>query len=491
MHGKSPRHACYSRRPQGLTIVTRTKMHPRLFVGCVLVLSGAGAWVSGELVKEHAGRWSSGQAPTGLFERVCKATHGTGFNCATTVRGPWGMIKIPIPVPSRASVIGVHTVFMPVAFLGLGYFVFMGVWFAFIGRPRLFGYRWHGLPLGVGLCGLAVSLFYVGLMATGSAPWCVWCLAIHGINFLIVLTIWRLGAGRRLPELAPDVAGLGLEPEKIARAMTTFREATTAVAFSLVLISGLWAYRREHLVFRNELRSLLPYKAVVTSLQENPAFLLREFHAQPQQDIPLRSGEQSDSTQPQLAVFTDFECPACYCNSLTIRNKNTEAFKGKLTVMVRHYPLDNECNANVKTELHPNACEAAYAAEAARLQGGDGAFRKMYALLFENRKMLGNKLYRKLAGQIGLDTDRFQADMEGDVVRRIVQSDINLAEELSVTGTPTMLLNGRRIPKLCQVPVFWEAFAEEWNRSAQHRLGADNGNRNVLAATHAIANRRE
>ena len=462
-----------------------------MLLACVLVLSGAGAWVSGELVKEHAGRRISGGVRIGLFARVCEAAHGEGLNCASAARGAWSTLKIPIPVSSSDLTIGVHTVFMPVAFLGLGYFVFMAVWFVFIGRPRLFGYWWHLLPMGVGLCGLALSLFYLGVMATGSAPWCVWCLAVHVINLLMVLAIWRLGVGRRLPEWAPGVARLGRERVQIARATTTFREATTAIAFSLVLISGLWAYRRETLVFRNGLRPLLRYKHVVTSLQQDPEFLLREFHAQPQHEIPLRSGEPGDIGQAQLALFTDFECHTCYINAVAVREKIIGAFAGDLTVLVRHYPLDSACNPNVHEALRPNACQAAYAAEAARLQGGDKAFGQMYALLFKNRKALGHELYRDLAAQIGLDADRLEDDMKSDLVRRIVQSDIRLAENLGVTRTPTMLLNGRHIPKLCHVPVFWKAFADKWTRSAQLEVGAGSGTRDVFAASEAVSSRQE
>ncbi|MEE9266807.1 MAG: DsbA family protein, partial [Gammaproteobacteria bacterium] len=427
----------------------------RFLVIGVLALSCAGAWISGQFVKEHAGRWSSGGVRVGLFARVCEATHGAGFDCAATAKGPWNQIKIPIPIPSHDLSIGVHTVFMPVAFTGLAYFTFMGVWFAFIGRPRVYGYRWNRVPLGVGLCGMAVSLFYLGVMAIGSAPWCVWCLAVHAINVLLVLAIRRLGAGWRSPELAPAVAGSDHTPEQIARATITFREATTAIAFSLILIAGLWAYRREHLAFRRERRTLMPYKHVVASLQKDPAFLLREYHAQPQHAIPLRLGEPTGNDQPQLTVFTDFECPACYCNALVVQKQIAGAFKGQLSLLVRHYPLSSACNERVKKELHPNACEAAYAAEAARVQGGEKAFRQMYDLLFKNRKTLRKAVYRDLAYQIGIDADRLARAMDSEAVRGIVQSDIRLAKELGVSGTPTMFLNGRRIPELCQVPVFW------------------------------------
>ena len=138
--------------------MTARKRHHVMLLGCILALSAAGAWISGQLVKQHAGVWSSKGAVPGLFGRVCEATAGAGFDCTGAIRGPWGMIKFPLPVPSLDSVIGVHTVFVPVAFLGLGYFVFMGVWFAFIGRPRLYGYRWHRVPLGVALCGLVSGL---------------------------------------------------------------------------------------------------------------------------------------------------------------------------------------------------------------------------------------------------------------------------------------------------------------------------------------------
>jgi predicted DsbA family dithiol-disulfide isomerase len=239
------------------------------------------------------------------------------------------------------------------------------------------------------------------------------------------------------------------------------------------------------------LDKLLLYKTLVTSLRDDPEFLLREYHAQPQHEIPLRHGEPMGDEQPQLAVFTDFECPACYCNLLAVRKQIAEAFDGQLGVLVRHYPLCNTCNGNVRDQPHPNACEAAYAAEAARLQGGDGAFWQMYDLLFQNRKELSRELYRSLAVKMGLDADRLLGDMDGDTVRRIVESDISLASELGVTGTPTMFLNGRRVTELCRGPVFWEAIAEDWSSSPNAARDAGVGIRGALAASDGRRNHPE
>lgn len=472
------------------TIMNRHRCSLAIRVGSILLFCALGTWISGQMLIEHAGRWTVGDRGGDLFSRVCKATEGLGldFECVAANNGPWSMIKIPILIPLRTLSIGVHTVHMPVAFLALAYFVFMGVWFAFLGRPRVYGYRWHLVPVWVALCGTAVSLFYVGLMATGSAPWCVWCLVIHAINLLMVLAIWGLGASARRTASITTVSMSDWRPEQIAQATLTFREVRTVIAFSLILILGLWAYRREILSYRRELRSLMPYKQVVTSLQRDWGFLPREFYAQLQHGIPKHLGEPIDNDHPCLTVFTDFECPACNCDSLAVRNQIPEKLFDRMNLQIRHFPLSNLCNTNVDEKNHATACDAAYAAEAARLQGGEEVFWKMYDQLFKNSRRLSKEVYRVLAVRFGLDADRLLRDMESEAVRDIVQSDIELAKELGVTRTPVMFLNGRRIPKLCRVPVFWEAFAETWISLQQDRTAAGDVSSDSLAANNAATN---
>ena len=455
--------------------MSRSKHCPAIVVAWVLALSGTGAWISGQLVKQHADMWGSAGTTTGFFARICQATERAGFSCAGAMKGRWSQITVPMPLPSRDLTLGVRRVVVPVAFLGLAYFVFMAVWFAFVGRPRPYGYRWHRVPLAAGSCGAAVSLFYLGAVALRFAPACVWCLGVHAINFLMVYAIWRLRPGTHLSGTADRRVSASSSPEEAVRMTLTSRQATSAIAFSLILIAGLWQYRSAHLAFGQQLNKLLPYKSLVTSLQNDSEFLLREHFAQQQREIPPRSGALVAAGRPKLVVFTDFECAECYCNSLAVRRQVTEAFDGQLIVLTRHYPLCSDCNDSVGEKLHQNACEAAYAAEAARLQGGDTAFWQMHDLLFNNREKLGKELYRKLALQIGLDAVLLLSDMEGEEVRQIVESDIELAEELGVTGTPTMFLNGRRVTELCRGPVFWKAFAEAWTSSRGHAQGSVTG----------------
>ena len=91
----------------------------------------------------------------------------------------------------------------------------------------------------------------------------------------------------------------------------------------------------------------------------------------------------------------------------------------------------------------------------------EDAFWKMYELLLENRKKLHRSLYEELAVEIGLDRSTFLAELNGEAVRDIVAADIALSRKLGVKGTPTMFLNGRRIPELLQGPVFWKAVVNQ------------------------------
>ena len=98
------------------------------------------------------------------------------------------------------------------------------------------------------------------------------------------------------------------------------RQAVRAVAFALILIAGLWSYRHEALAMGTRLRALQPYRELVSSLRNDPDFLLREHYAQPQQRIPRRDGHAADDLPP-LVVFTDFECSVYYCEEQRLRRQ--------------------------------------------------------------------------------------------------------------------------------------------------------------------------
>ena len=137
-----------------------------------------------------------------------------------------------------------------------------------------------------------------------------------------------------------------------------------------------------------------------------------------------------------LEEFGDFECMPC--SHLFPILKTTKANDGeRLSVTFRHYPLSK----------HTHALDGARAAEAAGLQG---RFWEMHDALYEHRLAWLNAAdtraaLRSLALKLGLDADRFQKDMDSDVVAKRIAADRERALSLDSNRTPTIFINGDRM----------------------------------------------
>ncbi|MGW6551149.1 DsbA family protein [Streptomyces sp. NPDC055051] len=100
--------------------------------------------------------------------------------------------------------------------------------------------------------------------------------------------------------------------------------------------------------------------------------------------------------------------------------------------MWRHLPL---------TDVHVHAQLAAEAAEAAALQGRHW---EMHDLLIGHRTALNIEDLCAYAARVGLDTGRFERDLEDRRGAVPVAEDVESADLSSVAGTPTFFVNGRR-----------------------------------------------
>ncbi|UCD75380.1 MAG: DsbA family protein [Phycisphaerales bacterium] len=427
----------------------------RLRIIIVFFLCAAGALISWQLLHQSLGHSSGGGQP-GFLARICGAANASGLACDPALDSKWSRLTVPLPLLSSEHFPAVRKVRIPVAFLGASYFVLLAVWFGTLGGPRAAARGVMRLPLHAANCGLVASVFYSGLMATGAAPPCIWCVLVHLINLAVVVGTWGMF---RDPERKAVTATAGTP--QVTPTAIPLKQILTSLALAMVIIAAIGVHYRQERLHVRQLRALRPYRAMVATLQHDPDFLLREFSTQRQYDIPPRTDEPGQHGRALLVVFTDYECRSCYCDDRALREEVIPLVGDRIEVAVRHYPLCAECNTAVTGSMHANACDAAFAAEAARLLGGAGAFERMHCLLFEHQAELKPELYDELAVEAGLDPDAFRRAMQSEQVRQVVRDDIALAEELGVNGTPTLFLDGRRVPHLCRTPVFWRAFAQD------------------------------
>jgi protein-disulfide isomerase len=98
-------------------------------------------------------------------------------------------------------------------------------------------------------------------------------------------------------------------------------------------------------------------------------------------------------------------------------------------IVWKHLPLD----------IHPKAPAAHAAAEAA---GRQGKFWEMHDLIFANQQALAPEKYVEYAQQLGLNVDKFKADVAAADVKKRVDDDAKEAASLGITSTPAFLING-------------------------------------------------
>jgi protein-disulfide isomerase len=135
-----------------------------------------------------------------------------------------------------------------------------------------------------------------------------------------------------------------------------------------------------------------------------------------------------------IVVISDFQCP--YCKRVVPTLKQLEKdYEGKARFVFKHNPLP----------MHPLAPAAASAAEAARAQGGDAKFWAMHDQLFEQSPALEQAGLEAAARKLGLDVEKFKADLAAGAGKDRVAKDQALASALGATGTPAFFINGKKL----------------------------------------------
>ncbi|WP_417915430.1 DsbA family protein [Candidatus Electronema sp. JM] len=141
----------------------------------------------------------------------------------------------------------------------------------------------------------------------------------------------------------------------------------------------------------------------------------------------------NENAPVSLVVFSDFQCP--FCSKVhpileEVMKKNAD----KVKIVFKHMPLN----------MHAQAEPAAKAAIAAQEQG---KFWEMHDALFAaaNNGGLSTEAIEKAATAIGLNMEKFKADLNSPATQEKLSKDMSAARLAEVNGTPTLFVNGRRV----------------------------------------------
>ena len=173
-------------------------------------------------------------------------------------------------------------------------------------------------------------------------------------------------------------------------------------------------------------------------------------------DAPSKGSPSAPLT---IVEFSDFQCPACghaFKDLHELTRTRTD-----IRLVFRHFPLDSSCNEAMPRALHPDACQAAIAAECA---GRQSRFWEYHDLLFANQRTLDRDSLFRYAREVGVDIAAFRTCLDDPATKSRIADDVRAGIAAGVESTPTLFINGRRVDGALEPPYYDYALALERER---------------------------
>jgi protein-disulfide isomerase/uncharacterized membrane protein len=352
---------------------------------------------------------------------------GPQSDCEALERTPWGTVP------------GIS---WPVSFVGLAYFFALLIGWMVADRKVPAAGRWLLRAGGV------ASLLFIGAMLV-YRKFCPYCIGAHAANLAMVALVeretWRTS---RRPRPGGGVSSWG--------AMGRIAGSTLGAFLIVSMALGLADAR-----FRQKART-----SAEADRRESTERILAQTQAQasspPTSALAPLSGTPADmwgsagftgryrlgpKTSPiRIVMLTDYQC--IDCRKIEREVGEILASRNDVAVSIKHFPMCMEaapgipCNRFAKQTLHPNACRAARAAEAAGILKGDPGFWEMHRWLFSVGGDFTDAQLEAGLRRLGYDPASFLPVMRGEETLRRVRSDCEEGGALGLYYTPMIFVNG-------------------------------------------------
>lgn len=296
------------------------------------------------------------------------------------------------------------------------------------------------------------SLFLLYISVFQIETVCPVCAGVYVVNFLLLLAIWV--SDRSVSLLTRTLSGIGvliLAPGRLITVWFKSSEPSVKVftaGIALVAVGSLFAAEysfMQIIKFRQmsmvEAKLDLPWPKdyqLPDTIQINKGAWGDYYKGEPESPIKI------------IEMF-DYECGHCRYFYSEV-SEILKEYEGKYLLVFKNYPLDKTCNAGMQVAGHRNAC---YAALLARCAGEQGRFHEVSDYLLRG-DMYGRDEpastvraeMDKVIDLYGLDVAELRSCMEADRQLDHIKADIELGNMLGLTGTPTVWVNGKKLPGL-------------------------------------------
>lgn len=199
--------------------------------------------------------------------------------------------------------------------------------------------------------------------------------------------------------------------------------------------------------------SASPKPGSKTAVQARPPAIGALAPGEPSTRVPVEGDDivvGSPTADVTLVAFLDFECPYCIEGFSSIQELRKIYPESVLRVVLKQHPLQS----------HEAAIPAAVAAQAVQVGAGGKAAFAYATLLFEGRDLSFGGL-ADAAEKVGLSRERYVELVESEETVHRVVTDLKLAAQLGIRGTPAFFVNGKMLAGLTELDTFQAVMDEE------------------------------
>ena len=339
--------------------------------------------------------------------------------------------RAPVGALSRGPFGTVPGLGWPVSYLGFAYFIAMLMaWAA----------SWPGVSTLITWIGRLGALMSLGWFIVMLVEWklCPYCITAHLANFGFWITLEF--STRREPSTMPAFLNLACSWIVVTVLLVVGQnqiDHQTEMANSLVAKQNMQDIIASSLETNAAAQDVVEEPEIDT---ENIAFMGERGVVNDPSDFTGRYLYGPENAPVRIVMLSDYQCPDC----LRYEKQMAKILKERndVSMSVRHFPFNADCNPHINRTQHFNACWAARFVETAGILGGNESFWEAHELMFEREGRFTPEDFPILVNALGFDPQSFQKIMLGPAVNALIADDVELGGKLGVFYTPMIFVNG-------------------------------------------------
>jgi uncharacterized membrane protein/protein-disulfide isomerase len=300
---------------------------------------------------------------------------------------------------------------MPVATWGIFGYSFFIIGLLFAGGEQAQNRRMWSILFGIALLYSLYSVVLAAISIKVIRSICIMCLVSYAINFMLLFYVWLIRRRFVTESWRSSFKG---DLQYLHKRKKHLAVVLGSLVVILVVVWG--AYPKYWMMAPPELGT------------EIPRGVTEEGH-------PWIGAE---TPELEITEFSDYLCFQCKKMHFYLRLL-IERHPGKLRIVHRHFPMDDEYNPLVKAPLHVGSGRMALLAIFAQTKG---KFWEMNDTLFQLQRTKEDISVRAVAEKVGLDFEALSGAIDNRGIQRRLMKDLWDGFQLKITGTPTFVVNG-------------------------------------------------